>query len=121
MAKLLFKLRGVPDDESQDVRELLTAHDIDYYETSAGNWGISMPGIWLKDETQLDQAKALIERYQQERYTRERDKYEQAVREGRQRTLMDAIKEAPLRFVIYVAIIVLVAYVSISPFLSLWE
>lgn len=38
-AKILFRLSGVPDDEADDVRMLLTDNAIDFYETSAGNWG----------------------------------------------------------------------------------
>jgi hypothetical protein len=39
MAKILFRLNGVSDEEANDVRELLANHAIDFYETSAGNWG----------------------------------------------------------------------------------
>ena len=38
MSKLLFKLRNVPDDEALEVRELLELNDIDYFETTPGNW-----------------------------------------------------------------------------------
>ena len=39
MAKILFRLNGVSDDEANDVRELLSNNAIDFYETSPGNWG----------------------------------------------------------------------------------
>ncbi|MEE3087569.1 MAG: DUF6164 family protein, partial [Pseudomonadota bacterium] len=42
MAKLLFRMRDVPDDEAEEVRELLTQNKITFFETFAGNWGISM-------------------------------------------------------------------------------
>ena len=61
MAKIIFRLNGVPDDEARDVRELLANHAIDFYETSAGNWGVSMPAIWLKDDGQFEQARALLD------------------------------------------------------------
>jgi len=51
MAVQLFKLKGVPEDEAEDIRNLLTNHYIDHYETPAGNWGISMPAIWLNKES----------------------------------------------------------------------
>ena len=35
MAVLFFNLRGVPQDEADDVRELLQQHDIGFYETDA--------------------------------------------------------------------------------------
>lgn len=51
MSKLLFKLRGVPDDEADEIRALLAEKQIEYYETSAGNWGISLPALWLQDDS----------------------------------------------------------------------
>ena len=42
MSKLLFRLRNVPDDEAEEVRQLLEEHGIETYETDAGNWGISL-------------------------------------------------------------------------------
>ena len=41
MAKLLFNLRNVPEDEADEVRQLLTTHGVDWYETRPGPWGIS--------------------------------------------------------------------------------
>ena len=79
MAAQLFKLRNVPEDEAQEIRDLLSQYQIDYYETPAGNWGISMPAIWLNDEQQLEQAKELIEKYQEERQIRARRDYEQTM------------------------------------------
>jgi len=119
MSVLLFKLRNVPDDEVADIRALLTEHAIDYYETSAGNWGISMAGIWLHDRDKLDQAKNLIDEYEQARYQRARAEYEQLRSEGRERTLVSIIKESPLRFSAYLATIALILYFSIKPFMAL--
>ena len=48
MSKLLFKMRHVPEDEAQEVRELLASNKIEFFETFAGNWGVSMPALWLK-------------------------------------------------------------------------
>ena len=115
----IFMLRGVPDDEAQDVRELLKSHQIDYYETSAGSWGISAPAIWLNDENQLQQAKLLIEQYQNDRLVRVRAEYEQLKREGKNRTIIDQIKEDPVRFIGYLAAILTVLYLSTKPFLDL--
>ena len=67
MSVLLFRLNGVPDDEANDIRELLDNNDLSYYETSAGKWGISTAAIWLIDEDQLQKAQLLIEEYEKER------------------------------------------------------
>ena len=64
MSVLLFRLRNVPEDEAEDIRELLTNNNFEFYETSAGNWGISTAAIWLNNNNGLDNAKKLIENYQ---------------------------------------------------------
>jgi len=69
MSALVFRLRNVPDDEAADIRALLERHKIGYFETTAGNWGISMPGIWVEDATDLEQARRIIDEYQQARGT----------------------------------------------------
>jgi hypothetical protein len=119
MPTQLFNLRGVPEDEADDVRDLLAAHGIDFYETPAGNWGVSSPALWVRDDARLTEAKALIETYQAQRAARAREDYRRLKREGRQRTVLDSVREAPLRFIIYVAFIFLVLYFVIKPFLDL--
>ena len=75
MSKLLFKLRGVPDDEADEIRALLTEKQIEYYETSAGNWGISLPALWLQDDSRYSEAKELLDAYQIARTQRIRAEY----------------------------------------------
>lgn len=112
-AKILFKLNGVPDDEADDVRLLLTDNNIDFYETSAGNWGVSMPAIWLKDAGDYTRARSILDEYQAARTIRMRAEYERLKREGRQRTMIDTIKEKPLLFLFNLLIAVLVIYLSV--------
>ena len=119
MSTKLFALNGVPDDEAEDVRALLTAGGIDFYETPAGNWGISAPAIWLKDGRQLEKARALLDTYQHERQTRVREEYAQLQRQGRQRTILDVIRENPLRFFVYLAAIAVIVYFSTKPFMDI--
>ena len=116
MAVLLFSLRNVPDDEAQEIRELLTSNDVAFYETPAGRWGISAPGIWLQDERALRQARSLIEDYQRARFVRQRREYEHLKAVRQHRTILDAVKENPFRFIFYSAIVVVVLYFSITPF-----
>lgn len=119
MPAKLFSLHNVPDDEAEEVRELLRSHEIDFYETPAGNWGISVPYIWLQDENELEKAKALISDYQQERLIRAREEYAQLVQTGKRRTISDVIRENPLRFVVYLAAIAAVLYFSTKPFINI--
>ena len=116
MAKQLFRLRNVPEDEAEEIRQLLTEAQIDFYETPGGNWGISMPALWLKDETQWDRAKALIDEYQQQR---------QAAAQAEAKTI-DPLRagwarflQSPLQFTLYIALIALVIYASLMPFFGL--
>lgn len=121
MAILLFKLRHVPDDEAEDIRGLLAAHAIDYYETSAGLFQISMPGIWLTDENQLPQARALIDDYQERRYLSAREQYETLRSNGELQTVFGRFRENPLRFIVYFFTILLVLYLSLHFFLGISE
>lgn len=119
MPAKLFSLHNVPDDEAEEIRELLRSNEIDFYETPAGNWGVSVAYIWLHDENELEKAKALIGDYQQERLIRAREEYAQLVQTGRRRTMGDVIRENPLRFVVYLAAIAAVLYFSTKPFINI--
>lgn len=119
MAVQLMKLRGVPEDEADEIRALLRASRIEFYETPEGNWGVSMPAIWLRDDEDRDRGKKLLDDYQAERARRAREEYEQQAREGRREGLLDRIRQEPLRFLIYLAIIAAILYFSTMPFLSM--
>lgn len=119
MAKLLFSLRNVPDDEADDVRALLDEHGIDYYETSAGRWGISFPGIWLHDDTRLKEARALIDDYEKKRADEQQALYQSQVQRGEQRTMLHIFLENPLKFTFYLLLVAVILYFSISPFVNL--
>jgi len=118
MSVRLFNLRNVPEDEADEVRQLLAGNGIDFYETYAGNWGVSSPGIWLRDDSHLEQAKELIEAYQRERAATARTTYEQLRREGRHPTVIHNIRRHPLQFILLVLLALFILYVSLSPFLN---
>jgi len=118
MPELLFKLRNVPDDEAEEVRQLLSDHGIDFYETHAGGWGISMPGVWLPDDQRLKEAKSLLDDYQRERTERMRLRYEELKREGRHQTAIERIIENPIRFILLAIALLIILYISLSPFLE---
>ena len=113
MSALIFKLRNVPEDEAIAVRELLSRNNIDYYETSAGNWGASMPAIWVKDKAQSEQAIALIEHFEDERAQQARQAYLQQKAAGKNRTLLDVFIHEPLRMLAYLAVILFILYFSV--------
>ena len=112
MAVLIFKLNGVSEDEANDVRQLLGDNGLDYYESSAGHWGVSVAGIWLKDSAQKAQARALIDAYQQQRVERIRAEGQAG------ETLWQRFKTAPLAFIAMIFLVAVVIYVSIAPFIA---
>ena len=116
MSRLLIKLRHAPDDEIDDIRRLLQEHRIDFYETQAGPWGISAPGIWLKQDDDYERAKALLDDYQERRFREQRADYERLRRAGEHRTFLQNLAENPVQVVMYSLIVGLILYFSISPF-----
>lgn len=105
MATLLVNLRNVPDDEVDEVRHVLTAHLIDFYETPPGRWGISAGGIWVRDDSQLEEARRLMAEYQEQRRARA--------------SAEPPVRKHPLQILFYLAIAAAVLYFSIKPFMSL--
>ena len=110
MAIQIMRLRGVPEDEADEVRGLLDDHGIQFYETPAGVFGMSMPAIWLPDDSQLLQARELLDSYQSDRV--------RLARSERPRTLIDEVREHPLRMLAVLAGAGVVLYLSLMPFFT---
>jgi len=119
MAALVFKLRNVPDDEADDIRSLLKQHNIEFYETTAGNWGISMPAIWAENDEDRDRTKELIDRYQKERAINARTRYEEDRQAGRVPGFTHIIRQRPLISLGIILFCLFVVYVMLSPFIRL--
>lgn len=116
MAKLLFKLNGVPDDEANDVRQVLDDNQVDYYETSAGMWGLSFAGIWLKDESQFESAKQIVDEYQQKRYQDAVEQRRVAQESGEARPWLESILSHPFKTTAVVIFVGVVLYLTVAPF-----
>lgn len=114
MALLLFSLRHVPDDEADDIRDLLTENQINFYETYAGNWGISMPAIWLSDEAQHEQARQLIYEYERQRQAFQQEEYAKLKKTGEANTFLKNLWHYPAQTVLFIASIIMVIYISIK-------
>ncbi|MGD8560421.1 MAG: DUF6164 family protein [Gammaproteobacteria bacterium] len=115
----LYSLRHVPDDEARELRELLDKHHIDYYESEPGNWGISAGAFWLRTDDQLEEARRLIDEYQQQRLIIAREEYERLKQEGQLPTFMDNVRQRPLQLLFYIAAILFILYFSLKPFLMM--
>jgi hypothetical protein len=119
MAKQLLKLRNVPEDEIAEIHELLESHDVEFYETSAGNWGISMPALWLRNDEDYTRVRALLDEYSEQRYQRAREEYEYLKQTGKARTFMDIARENPFKVSLYLGIVGVLIYFSIAPFINI--
>ena len=119
MARLLFKLSNVPDDEAQDIRDLLNSHDIYFYETNAGFWRVGLDAIWLPDSSQEDQARELVLAYQRERTESQRRNFAELVERGQVLSLWQHFCAQPIRFVAALIAIIFVASLTLVPFLML--
>jgi hypothetical protein len=119
MAIQLMKLRLVPEDELAEILDLLDAHEVDYYETTAGNWGISMPALWLRDESRLEEVRALLDDYAARRQHLIREQYRQQRETGKARTKLSMLRENPLRFIGALVLTGGLLYFSLMPFIAL--
>lgn len=121
MAKIFFRLRNVPEDEANDVRQILDDSSIPWFETSAGRWGISFPAIWLRDDGDLQRARELLDQYQVERSLRFKMESAERQQRGEQETVVSQFFRKPLRSILAAMFIIVVVYFSISPFLSMYK
>jgi hypothetical protein len=121
MSVLIFRLNGVEPEEAQEVRDLLEQNQLDFYETSAGRWGISVAGIWLQDETRADEARALLDQYARQRQVNVRQQYQQSRDRGQHLTLWQRALDAPVRTIAILLLAGTVAYLSIWPFINMME
>lgn len=120
MAKLLLNLRNVPDDEADDVRALLDAEKIAYYETKPSLWGITVGGIWIKDDADIDQAKRAMAAYQTQRGARARAEYAAAKQDGTAETFAMVLRANPARVVLtFLAIVFVLGLMALPAVLLL--
>lgn len=117
MAVIVFRLNDVSDEEADEVRALLTENGFDFYETSAGRWGISVAALWLKNDEDKIPARTLIDEFQHQRQAQIKAEYQQLREQGELESLLSRLLSNPLRVVVYIIFIVLIIYLSLSPFI----
>lgn len=121
MSVLLFRLNNVPEDEAEAVRALLLESGIDFYETSAGAFGISVAAIWLPEETQAEQARQLIADFQAEHAQRIREEWQERQDRGEADSFFKRLRREPVKMLLLIVGLLVVLYVSIVPWLSAWD
>jgi hypothetical protein len=114
MSVLIFRLNDASEEEAAQVRELLQQHDLAFYESSAGRWGISVAGLWLCDESEKLRARALIEQYQGER--EQQFEHWWAEQPGFLVSLWRSFLAHPVPFVLTAILLVAIVFISLSPF-----
>lgn len=119
MAKLLMNLRDVPEDEADEVRALLEAQGIEFYETRPSLWGVSGGGLWAARDDQAVEAKARLATYQAERARTAREQRAVDLREGRVDPPWAALRRKPLQALAAVVGIVLMIALVLLPFVML--
>ncbi len=119
MSILLMNLRGVPDDEAEQVRGLLRERGIEFFETPPSRWLVSAGAIWISDDDDAERARELLADYQQRRQAQARADYERRRREGTVEGLGARLCRQPLRLALYLAGAAVVLYLSLVPFLEL--
>lgn len=116
MARLLVKLAQVPDDEAQEIRELLTREEIRFYETDAGLFRVGLDALWLSDTGQEVRARELLHGYQQERKQRQQENYASLVEAGQAPTMWQNFCAQPVRFMALMGAIIFVVGLTLLPF-----
>jgi Family of unknown function (DUF6164) len=118
MSRLLLNLRNVPDDEADDVRAMLDANRIAFYDTEPSLWGISAGGIFVTEDAQIVEAKRLMAEYQEQRGIRARADCAAAVRDGTAETFWSMLRAEPGRVLLtLLAIAFLLGLVALPVFL----
>ena len=117
MRHQLLNLRHVPDDEAQEVRELLDQNAIPFYETAPNRWGISAGAIWIANDDDALKAKDLMADYQADRRARARADQEAARIEGIEETFLSQARKQPLRLIMILFGIVFFIALSLWPLL----
>ncbi len=118
MPHQLLNLRNVPEDEADQVRRLLEDNRIDYYETPASRWGVSAGAIWLRDDEPVARARDLLDEFQSQRAREMRALHLEHRRTGGVDSLWGRVLKDPIRVLLYLAVVLLILYLSTKPFLD---
>lgn len=119
MANLLLNLYQVPDDEADDVRELLARNRIAFYETEPSRWGISHGGIWISNDDEIAQARQVVAEYQAQRGERVRAEQAAARHDGSAPTLWTVLRQQPIRVTLMLLGILFALALIVLPLLLL--
>jgi len=112
LAKLLFKLNGVTQEEADFVRASLDKAGVEYYETDQGRWGISLAAIWLPNEDDYTQARELLDQIQQD--------WLESIKDQPVPTLAESIQQRPASFLLTLIAVAIILGLSVLPFMGVF-
>lgn len=115
MGSLIFKLTHVTLEEANEVRDLLSENEIEFYETDSGFFGTSVAGLWLKDDSNKPKAKQLLTDYAASRSIHVKQEYAEKLASGNVDTMWIKFKQRPFRFLFAMAVVIVILYLSIIP------
>ncbi len=118
MASIFFRLRLVPEDEAEDVRQLLDDNNIPWFETSAGKWGISFPAIWLHEDEDRARANELLQAYQLQLQANQRARQQDRIQRGEQETVITRLCRRPISSLLALVVIGVIIFFSTRPFFN---
>ena len=110
MATLIFHSNYVGDDELSEIRALLVDNNMEFHETGAGLLGLGKAGLWV-ESTAAEQARQLIDDYQQLRQKRIQQLYQQ-----HPVNLWQLFRKQPVKWLLNMLIIISVLGLSLLPF-----
>jgi hypothetical protein len=119
MATLLFRLANVTEEEAWEVRRLLDEHGFDTYETHAGFWRLGVDAIWLRDVSQRDAAREVLDRYQAKRQARMQQEHAERIERGQAPTLWQRLRHHPVQMLLVVLAVLAMLALTLVPFLGL--
>ncbi|MCY0966003.1 DUF6164 family protein [Parathalassolituus penaei] len=109
MARILFRLANVPEIEANAVKSALEQAGVDFYETSAGRWGLSLAALWARTESDFERGREVIDECQQH--------LDQLPHEPTA-SLGQRLRERPLELLLTVLAVLGVLTISLMPFLN---
>lgn len=115
MAKILCRTANMPEDERMDLYELFQQHEIDFYETQAGFWGVGVAALWIRNKADYDSATQLFDDYQQQRSQNEEKSPSTSIVGGLYRGFL----QKPLLFLLTTMIVFGVLFISLYPFMNI--
>ena len=113
MAKLLFRLNGVFEEEANVVRQALDDAGFEYYETNQGRWGISVAAIWLPNKNDYPAARDLLDTVQEEWLEQVRGEYIP--------TFAERFRERPTAFIVTLLAVIAMIGLTVVPFVGVFK